>query len=296
MQNMNDIKHRIQSIAQTRQITKAMHLISTVKMRKAVNRYEANSLYIDKIRSTIKDILLHCGEINHPFLEHRPGKRTAYLVIAGDKGMCGAYNHNILKLAMEHISQPGQDNIFTVGHMATEFFHRRHLMVDIEFLHTAQDPALYNARQIAEVLIDLYTQNLIDRVEIIFTRMISTLNQAPQALTLLPLGLDTLADVTTESEYSGTVIYEPSPEIVFDTLVPQYVTGVVYATLVQAFASEQSARMRAMSSATDNADDMIEQLQIDYRRARQAAITNEINEIIGGTNAVQSAARARVAR
>ncbi|MDD4796680.1 MAG: F0F1 ATP synthase subunit gamma, partial [Eubacteriales bacterium] len=130
MQNMNDIKHRIQSIRQTRQITKAMHLISTVKMRKAVNRYEANALYIDRIRATIKDILLHIGDIDHPFLTQRPGKRTAYLVIAGDKGMCGAYNHNVLKLAMQHIGDAdGEDYIFTVGHMATEFFRRRHRIV-----------------------------------------------------------------------------------------------------------------------------------------------------------------------
>ncbi|MDD3243806.1 MAG: ATP synthase F1 subunit gamma [Eubacteriales bacterium] len=287
MQNMSDIKRRIDSIGQTRQITKAMHLISSVKMRKAVDRYEANALYIDRIRTTIKDILLHCGNIEHPFLEQRDGGRIAYLVIAGDKGMCGAYNHNVLKLAQERIEGAKQSFVFTVGHMATEYFNHRHRMVDVEFLHTAQDPALYNARQISEVLVDLYSQGMIDGIEIVFTHMKSTLLQEPQALTLLPLGLETLKDAKLESDFSGTVQYEPSPAVVFDTLVPQYVIGVVYATLVQAFASEQCARMRAMSSATDNADEMIGRLQMEYRRARQAAITNEINEIMGGTNAVR---------
>lgn len=291
MQNMSEIKHRIDTIGQTRQITKAMQLISSVKMHKAVERFEANALYIDRVRAIIKDILVHQGEIQHPFLSRREGNRTAYLVIAGDKGMCGAYNHNVLRLADDQIAQTGEEYIFTVGHMATDYFNRHGMMVDIEFLHTAQDPALYNARQISEVLIDLYSQNLIDRVVIIFTRMISTLRQSPVSLPVLPLSLETLADAALESQYRGAMIYEPSAEAVFDTLVPEYVTGIVYAVLVQSFASEQCARMRAMSSATDNADDMIAKLQMEYRRARQAAITNELIEIVSGTNAVRARAQ-----
>ena len=292
MQSISDIKRRIRSIRQTRQITKAMYLISTVKLRKALNRYEKNSKYIEKIRATMKDILLHAGEIHHPFLDHRDGQRTAFLVIAGDKGLAGAYNHNVLNLASRLLNETPQNYVFTIGHVATQFFNRKGHEVDIEFLHTAQDPQLYNARMIAESLVDLYEQNLIDKIIIVYTHMVSTFSQQPRAMTLLPLELLNLEDVEPETQYRGEVIFEPSPEVVYRTLVEQYLVGLVYAVLVQAYASEQSARMRAMDSATENAEKMIEDLNQEFRRARQAAITNEIIEIVSGTNTVRNANRA----
>jgi F-type H+-transporting ATPase subunit gamma len=268
-----------------------MYLISTVKLRKALNRYEKNSEYIEKIRATMKDILLHAGEIGHPFLESRQGQRTAFLVIAGDKGLAGAYNHNVLNTALKLLNETPVNFVFTIGHVATQFFNRKGHEVDIEYLHTAQDPQLYNARMIAESLADLYEQNLIDKIVVVYTHMYSTFSQQPRVLTLLPLDLESLLDVEPESQYRGEVIYEPSPEVVYKSLVEQYLVGIVYATLVQAYASEQSARMRAMDSATENAEKMIEDLNQEFRRARQAAITNEIIEIVSGTNTVRNANR-----
>jgi F-type H+-transporting ATPase subunit gamma len=289
MQSISDIKRRIHSIQQTRQITKAMYLISTVKLRKALSRYEKNTKYIEKIRATMKDILLHAGEIEHPYLVSRPGERTAFIVIAGDKGLAGAYNHNVLNTALKLIEQTKEKYIFTVGHVATQFFNRKGHMVDIEFLHSAQDPQLFNARMIAESLVDLYQQKFIDKIVIIYTHVISTFTQQPRVLPLLPLNLGSFDDIESEIQYSGTMLYEPSPDAVFTTLVEQYLIGLVYATLVQSYASEQSARMRAMDSATDNAEEMIEDLNQEFRRARQAAITNEIIEIVSGANTVRNA-------
>lgn len=287
MMNMTEIKNRITSIEQTRKITKAMHLISTVKMRKALERYEQNATYIERLRSGIKDIILHSTDIHNPFLDSRPGNRTAFIVIAGDKGLAGPYNANILKMALNHMQDTEERFIFTVGHMATNFFNRKKYMVDVEFLHTAQNPKLLNARQIAEVIIDLYEQNLIDRVEIIYTKMITTLSQEPTALTLLPLDQSFFADVEVNSNFKGAFQYDPSPKKVFDIMIPQYIIGVIYAALVQAFACEQCARMSAMDSATQNADEIISKMKRLYSRARQAAVTNEMLEVVNGTNAVQ---------
>lgn len=286
--NITEIKTRIGSIEQTRKITKAMHLISTVKMRKALIKFETNATYLDRLRMSMKDILLHSGTIRHPFLEEREGNRTAFLVIAGDKGLAGPYNHNVMNMAVKHMQGIEERFIFTVGHMATSYFNRKNYMVDIEFLHTAQNPQLYNARNIAEVLIDLYNQDLIDRIEVIYTHMISTVSQETRALTLLPIDLDYFADVANESEFTGTFQYDPAPKTVFDTVVPQYIIGAIYAVLVQAYASEQYCRMTAMDSATKNADDILQRLRLKYSRARQAMVTNEMLEITSATNVVHN--------
>jgi len=287
MENMSDIKYRIRSIGQTRQITKAMHLISIAKVKKALSRYEANATYFQKVRSTLKDILVHTHDIHHPFLEHRPGGRAAYIVITGDKGLAGGYNHNVLQKAVQHMDEKEEKYIFTVGQIGREFFARRNYMVDVEFLHIAQNPSLFNARAIAYDIIELYKEHLMDEVFVVYTRMISTMHQEPQVIKLLPVETSDFEDVSLETTYRGDILYEPSPKAVFDLLIPQYVVGLLYATLVQSFASEHSARMRAMDSATRNADKMISDLRMDYNRARQAAITQEIAEIMGGTGALE---------
>ena len=284
--NITEIKGRISSIEQTRKITKAMYLISSVKMRKALAKLEKNAAYLSKLRMAIKDILLHSGDIEHPFIRDSEGKRTAFVVVAGDKGLAGPFNNNVLNMAVKHMEGCEERYLFTIGHMATSFFNRKDYMVDIEFLHTAQNTALYHARQISEVLIDLFVQGHVDRIEIIYTHLISTLSQEPRAITILPMDIDFFADVENESKFSGTFQYDPSPKSVFDTLVPQYLIGIIYSVLVQSYASEQCSRMAAMDSATDNADDIIKDLKLKYSRARQAAVTNEMIEVASATNAV----------
>ncbi len=284
--NTTEIKNRTSSIEQTRKITKAMHLISTVKMRKALSKLEKNAAYLERLRMTIKDILSHSGDIEHPFICDCQGDRTAFVVVAGDKGLAGPFNYNILNMAINHMEGVDEKYIFTIGHMATSFFNRKNYMVDIEFLHTAQNPELYHARQISEVLIDLFVQGHVDKIEIIYTHLISTLSQEPRAITILPMDLDYFEDVGDERTFSGTFQYDPSPKSVFDTLVPQYIIGIIYSVLVQSYASEQCSRMTAMDNATQNADDIIKNLKIKYSRARQSAVTNEMIEVANATNAV----------
>ena len=158
-------------------------------------------------------------------------------------------------------------------------------MVDVEFLHTAQNPQLENARQIAEVIIDLYNQKLIDQVKIIYTHLITSISQETRVIELLPLSRHAFKDIKLDNAFFGTFGYDPSSKVVFDEVVPQYIIGVLFAALVQSYACEQCSRMQAMESATDNADKIITTLKHDYSRARQAAVTNEIIEIINGANA-----------
>lgn len=285
MLSMSDIKQRLKSINETKQITKAMHLISSAKVKKAMQRYESNKSYQEKVRYTIKDILKHSESIEHVYLEHNEGGRAAYIVISADKGFAGGYNHNVLNLALSHMQDKAEKYILTVGYVGKNFFEHEGYMVDIEFLNTAQDPSLYNARQIAYDILDLYENRVMDEVYIAYTAFLSPIKQEPRVLKLLPVEMEDFQDVTT-ADYSADMLYLPSPKEVFDRLIPEYLIGVIYSALVQSFVSEQYARMVAMDSSTKNATKMINKLTSEYNRARQHQITQEIAEIVGGADAL----------
>lgn len=287
MATMGDIKHSIHSIAEMQQITRAMHLISTSKMRKAIVRYENNRVHFERVQSALKDILTHTRDLSHPYFGESEGGRAAYVVIAADKGMCGGYNHNVLNFALSAMQKSKERYILTIGQEARAFFERRGFMVDVEFLHVSQNPSLYNARNITSDILELYENGIMDEVYVVYTRFISAIRQEPRILKLLPVSMANLAGVSTETQYSGELYYHPSPKEVFDILVPQYIVGLVYGCLVQSYASEHSARMTAMESATNNAEEMIADLTRQYNRARQYAITNEISEIIAALDAMK---------
>lgn len=287
MATMADIKHSIRSISETEQITRAMHLISTSKMKKAINKYESNHVHFERVQSALKDIFSHTTELEHPYVGESRGGKAAYIVIAADKGMCGGYNHNVLNLAEEHMRRFSDKYILTVGHMARAFFERRSQMVDVEFLHVSQNPSLYNARNITSDILELYDNGIMDEVYVVYTKFISVMRQEARVIRLLPLSPENLIDVTDEAHYNAELFYHPTPKQVFDVLVPQYIIGLVYGCLVQSYASEQCARMTAMENATNNAEDMIDNLTQEYNRARQFAITNEISEIIGALDAMK---------
>ncbi|MDD5016654.1 MAG: ATP synthase F1 subunit gamma [Eubacteriales bacterium] len=286
MASMGDIKHSIRSISETEQITRAMHLISTSKMRKAISRYDSNHVHFERVQSALKDILAHSHELSHPYIGESEHGRAAYVVIAADKGLCGGYNHNVLNLAYDYMQQSEERYILTVGQEARAFFDRRGYMVDVEFLHVSQNPSLYNARNITQDILELYDNNIMDEVYVVYTQFASVLRQEPKVLKLLPLSVSNFENVDTGTQYSAEMYYHPSPREVFDILVPQYIIGLVYGCLVQSFASEHCARMTAMENATNNAEDMIDDLTKKYNRARQFAITNEISEIIGALEAL----------
>ena len=286
MASMGDIKHSIRSISETEQITRAMHLISTSKMRKAINKYESNHMHFERVQAALKDILAHSRELSHPYIGESEHGRAAYVVIAADKGLCGGYNHNVLNLAYDYMQQSEERYILTVGQEARAFFNRKNYMIDVEFLHVSQNPSLYNARNITNDILELYDNGLMDEVYVVYTEFHSVLRQEAKVLKLLPLSMSNFEDVNIEAQYSAEMFYHPTPGEVFDILVPQYIIGLVYGCLVQSFASEQCARMTAMENATKNAEEMIDDLTKQYNRARQFAITNEISEIIGALEAL----------
>ena len=286
MASMGDIKHSIRSISETEQITRAMHLISTSKMKKAINKFDSNHVHFERVQSALKDILAHSHELSHPYIGESENGRAAYVVIAADKGLCGGYNHNVLNLAYEYMQKSEDRHILTVGQEARAFFNRKGYMIDVEFLHVSQNPSLYNARNITNDILELYDNGLMDEVYVVYTQFHSVLRQEPKVIKLLPLSMSNFQEVAVETQYSAEIFYHPSPKEVFDILVPQYIIGLVYGCLVQSFASEHCARMTAMENATNNAEDMIDDLTKQYNRARQFAITNEISEIIGALEAL----------
>lgn len=287
MKNLADIRHSMRAVSDTRQITSAMRLISISKMQKALARYEANKLHFDRVQSAMKDILTHTHEVHHSFLEHQDEGMPAYIVIAGDKGLCGGYNHNILNYALEVMGEKPDKMVLTVGQEARVFFQRQKVNIDIEYMHIAQDPSLYSARKLADELTDLYIHSSINEVHILYTHFISTFKQVPSRIQLLPLQLENFQDVELETEYSAEIEYIPSPEQVLATLVPQYINGLVYGALVQSYASEHCARMLAMEGATKSADEMLASLDLELNQARQYAITAEISEIVGAMDALE---------
>ena len=278
MSDTAEIKHRIKSISDTRQITKAMELISVAKMRKAMEKQAVNAAYFNSVRSTIKDIMRHSTDIHHKYLEHRPNDRTAYIVIAGDKGLAGAFNNNVLNMAWEHMQTRPVHYVVTIGQMARAFFEHKHQPVDLEFTHAVTNPTLHDARGIMRDILDLYDKNLMDEVVVVFTRMYSTAVQKPELVRLLPI-VETDIPGEETSSFTGDILYDPSPREVLNVLVPQYLVGMIYSVLIHSFASEHAARMLAMSNANKNADAMLESLNLEYNRSRQDAITTELLDL-----------------
>ncbi len=283
MASVSESRHRIRSVKETQQITKAMHLISVSRLRKAIAQYSMNAVYWDKVRTTMKDILIHGGGVKHPFLQlsHKPGARTTFIIVTADKGLAGSYNHDVLKLAERKIQECEAPNIITVGSVGWDYFTHKGYMVDMEFMHVVQNPSLYNAQRIMEALVDLYSHGLMDEVYVIFTRLQSNVHMEPTAVRLLPVLLEDFADVAAPENH-GNITYEPSPQEVLSILVPQYLEGMLYSMLVQSNAAEHRSRMLAMDTATRNADEMLEDLNQKYNQARQARITSELSDIIGG--------------
>ena len=294
MASMREIKLRIKSIKETRQITKAMKLISAAKLKKARKQLELTRPYFDRVKSIMADIILHSGQQDNVFFDVRRDKaqkKAGYIILTGDKGLAGGYNHNIIKLAEGRIKETPDALLFVAGHMGRNYFTRKNFNMYGDFDYPVQNPTVYRAREIAEIVLDLFSRGELDEVYVVYTLMASTIKLVPQVMKLLPLDLRALQEDLGISEGNPKIDdmlnYEPSPKAVFDVLVPKYVKGVVYGALVEAFTSEQSARMSAMDNATSNADDMLQSLNLYYNRARQAAITQEISEIVGGAAALQ---------
>jgi F-type H+-transporting ATPase subunit gamma len=295
MASMREIKLRIKSIKEERQITKAMKLIAASKLKKARLQLEQTTPYFKKVKATIADILMHSSSIENTFFDERTDKtrrRAGFILLTGDKGLAGGYNHNVIKLAENMIDKTENPLLFVAGHVGRNYFLRKNHELFEDFDYPVQNPSVYRAREIGEIVLDLFRRRELDEVYLVYTDMVSAIKLVPRAVKLLPLDLndfkeDIGCDGCPPVKLDDMINYEPSPKAVFDVLIPKYVKGILYGALVEAFTSEQSARMTAMDNATANADEMLQSLNLYYNRARQAAITQEISEIVGGAAALQ---------
>ena len=277
MANMKDVKRRIKSVESTMQITKAMQLVASSKMRKAKERAEAVHPFFEGVFQVMADISRD-HEFTSVFTKKKFKNSVLLIVIAGDRGLAGGFNSNVLKLAKakadEIQASGGEAVIMAIGKKAVEFFEKREYKLIDGFPQIAEGIELIDAMMIANKVVDRFKLGDFDAVELVYTTFVSVMTQEPQHLRILPVE---------NLEYLGKkhpmTIYDPSPEAVFDSLIPEYIGGMLYSAIVDSFASEQAARRTAMESASDNASEMIDKLSLLYNRARQAQITQEITEI-----------------
>ena len=281
MQRPNEIRHHIAAIEQTSKITGAMKLISSNRMRQVMSHIEHNRQYFTYIRRTMKELLTSSKDVSHPFFFERPRHHVTYVVMSGDKGLCGSHNSVVLNFALEQILANPGSGLITLGHTAEAFFHSRGMTPDINLLGIVQDPTLTRAREVSRELTYLYQKEITDEIRMIYTSFYGETKGKPVEFRLLPVKLHDYEDVR-DAEELNQIMYHPSAQILLDMMVPQYIIGLVFGVMVQAYASEHFARMTAMHSATTNAQEMIDDLRTKYNLARQSAITNEIAEITGG--------------
>lgn len=262
----------------TKQITKAMEMVAASKLRKAQAQVLNSRPYFETLFSTIHDIVDANRDFSSVFLTQRPVKRIAYVVIAGDRGLAGGYNSNVLKLAFAEM-EGKEAAVIPIGKKAVDFFSSRKVPMLTQSYREAEDISVGDCFTIAKQLCKAYRAGEFDEVRIGYTNFVSVLSQTPATLRLLPLLRHTADEPHT---VQSDMLYEPNSVEVFDAIIPEYVGGVLYGALCESRAAEQAARRTAMDSATQNADEMIADLSLKFNRARQAAITQEITEIVAG--------------
>lgn len=289
MANMREIQSRMKSIRDTMKITNAMYMISSTKLRKARRELEETEPYFYTLQSMLSRIVRHMPKMEHPYFgDGRPenGKRRGYLVVTGDKGMAGAYNHNVLKLTEEQLEDSETYSLLVVGEVGRQYFHGKKIPVEEHFLYTAQNPTMHRARIIAGKLLEMYESGQTDEIYMIFTTMKNAVQTETNMVRLLPLSKGDFQTPKIPLEvYQEEFFFQPSPEQVLDHVVPNYLSGYVYGALMESYCSEHNARMTAMQAANDSAQEMIRELSVAYNRMRQAAITQEITEVISGAKA-----------
>ena len=274
-----EIKNRIRSMESTKQITKAMEMVAASKLRRAQAQVANSRPYFEILRNTIDDIVDHNLEVSSPYLRERSGNRVMYIVIAGDRGLAGGYNSNILKLVQAAIKDK-EATVLPIGKKALDYFKSKGIPVMMDSYAEAASVSIGDCFTISKQRSQAFKNGEFDEIHVAYTSFVSMLSQSPDSMKLLPL----VRDPEREKPASRTVtMYEPSCEEVFDAVVPEYLGGILYGALCESRASEQAARRTAMDSATSNAEEMIADLSLKFNRARQAAITNEIIDIVAGS-------------
>ena len=291
MANAREILSRMKSVQDTRKITNAMYLISSTKLKKSKKLLEETEPYFYTLQDLIRRILRHMPDVEHFYFNPRKeimeeDRIKGLIVITGDKGLAGAYNHNVLKMAQEWMEQSKNHRLYVVGELGRHYFEARHIQVEEQFHYTVQNPTMHRARLISSTILEDYEEGRLDEVWIIYTQMINSMQMEAEMTALLPLKREDFSNIVIPADIIQEEIQMvPSPSAVMDHVVPNYVTGFIFGALVESFCSEQNARMMAMQSASDNANAILNDLSIEYNRVRQAAITQEITEVISGAKA-----------
>jgi F-type H+-transporting ATPase subunit gamma len=289
---LRDIKRRITSVQSTQKITRAMELISSSRIIKAQQRVRAAHPYAEAMRRLVSSVAQNSSNVDHPLLKERDQVRSVgHIVISSDRGLAGAYNSNVIRTAERDMQAHGKDtNLFLVGKKAVSYFRFRGYDFEESWTGVSDQPSIADARKIAGAVVKAFTEGAIDQVRLAYTRFESALVQRPTILQVLPLPKEEFErdDDEQGSGPRASYIFEPEPEEILDYLLPRYVEAAILQAMLEASASEHAARRRAMKAATDNADELIEDLTRVYNQARQAEITTEIMEVVGGAEALTS--------
>jgi len=278
---VRDIRRRIRSVSNMQQITKAMKMVSAAKLRKAQQKLNAARPYARQLQGVLERLAQAPVDTIHPLLIKRPVQKVVYVVITSDGGLCGGYNANLIRKTSGLIAETPQEvKLVTVGRKGRDFFRRGKIEFLAEFVALGDAPSYNQAKEIAQEVVRIYEQGEADEVYIMYTEFVSAINSKPTQVKLLPIEKP-------EGKKGKEYIFEPSPDEILASLLPKYVETQIFRSILEGKASEQGARMTAMTSATDNARDMIDRLTLIMNRARQAAITKEISEIVGGAAALE---------
>lgn len=288
MASLQDIKGRIRSIDSTKKITSAMNLVATSKLNKSKDAALKTRPFFNKMLSTMQSIAKNAKVDESPFLKPNDSDVKAYITLSADRGFCGGYNSNICKLVMRQAENMDKVHLVVVGRRGKELFKAKGYTVSKEIIGISEDPTYKAAKEIADYVTDKFINGEIGEVFLAYTSFKSAIQQEPKMIQLLPIDMNAVMSKEGEGEQpNDLLVYEPSPEAVLGYVIPRYVADVIYGGLVEASASEQGARMTAMDSATENAEEIMEKLNVQYNRARQAAITQELSEIVGGAEALK---------
>lgn len=274
-----EIKNRIRSMESTKQITKAMEMVAASKLRRAQAQVLSTRPYFETLYSTIHDIVDTNRDFSSPYLTKKTGNKIAYIVIAGDRGLAGGYNSNILKLTLSEIEKTDAV-VLPIGKKAVDFFTARKIPMLATSYVEAESVSLGDCFTLAKNLCKQYLSGEFSEIHVAYTNFVSVLSQTPATLQMLPL---LRQDTGREGSVQTDILYEPDANEVFARIVPEYLGGILYGALCESRAAEQAARRTAMDAATKNADEMIDGLRLQFNRARQAAITQEITEIVAGS-------------
>ncbi|MBS5933670.1 MAG: ATP synthase F1 subunit gamma [Clostridiales bacterium] len=291
MASMREIKRRKGSIQSTQQITKAMKLVSTVKLQRAKGRAESSKPYFDYMYDTVSSMLAKSGNITHPYLQAGDSPKKAIIVITSNRGLAGGYNSNITKLIRNSDIKKEDAIIYAVGRKGKETLARYGYEVKADYSEVINEPMYKDAAEIGAAVLEAFSNNEVGEIYLAYTRFKNTVTHIPSLIKLLPVDPNMDKSLKEESEANSVealtlMNYEPSAEEALDMIIPKYMNSLIYGALVEALASENGARMQAMDSATNNAEEMISDLSLSYNRARQSSITQELTEIVAGASAI----------